>query len=386
MDYPVWLWRPDSGMTESLEWLTDIIESYDGAEQRIRVRQAPRQSFEVSSLLKDPIHASRVRVAIAAWQHKPCSWPCWQEEVRLSSLVSSGSSSINIDTTTGDWREGGKALVLESPSKYQIFDILSITETNLGFSAPFSSTYAAGSYVFPLRVARLSAQIGRQDYVGNELEYSMSVRVLDNAEIPSAPSAVQYLGYDVLSDRLLLDGSTVKREISRPFDVLDPGMGDWSVFARTAFPSISTEHRWNLKTPSQCWAFRKWLHRRAGALCPVWIPSHSNDLVLAETPNSSTTVLKVYDTNYRNAGLNNIGMSHIAVFFPSGAFVCRQITNAVAGAAGQENLTINSSLGASGAFRVSFLSLNRFMGDKISIKWEGVGQGVCSSSMVSVSV
>lgn len=384
MDYPVWLWRPNGDMTESLEWMTDIIEAHDGSEQRIQIRQEPRQSFKASVLVSDPIQQSRIRSLLASWQHKVWGWPCWHEATPLISVANSGAFSVQVNTENADWREGGFALVLESFSKYQVLEISEISEGQLSFSSALLSTYGAGSWAFPLRLARLASQIDRQDYVGNDLEYDISVSVLDNTEIASDPSVVQYLGHDVLTEQLLLSGTSTKRQITRPLKVLDPGMGSWSVFSKNDFSSMSTEHQWLLKTPELCWNFRKWLHRRAGALRPVWVPSHVEDLKLAVIPNGSTTTLQIYDANYRTLGLNKVGTTHIAVFSASGGFVCRQITNAVTGSAGQENLTINTNLGFSDAYKVSFLSLCRFIGDKLTLKWNRVGSAVCSSTMIGV--
>lgn len=386
LNYPIWIWRPDAEMTESLEWMTDIIEAYDGTEQRIQVRQIPRQSFDVTVLVRDPILRSRLRVLLASWQHRTWGWPCWHEEAPLTSSASLGASSVNVSTLTGDWRVGSHALIWDSPSKYQVMEISGITGTALSFTTTLTAAYSAASCVFPLRTALLSEQVKREDYVGNELEYSLSVSVLDGAILPSSPSAVQYLGYDVLTDPLILSGSTVSREISRPIEVLDPGMGTWDQMSRTAFPSIGTERRWPLKTAAQCWAFRSWLHRRAGALRPICVPSYTHDLALAVTPGASATTLYIHDVGYRTLGLNVVGMTHIAVFSASGSFVCRQITNAVVGSAGQENLTINTPLGFADAVRVSFLSLNRFSADKISLKWERVGAAMCNATMVSVAI
>lgn len=383
MDYPVWLWRPEADMVESLEWMTDIIEAHNGSEQRIQVRQEPRQSFAATVVLTDPIQMARVRSLLTSWHHKIWAWPCWHEAMPLSGALS-GALSVSVDTENADWRIGGFALVLESPNKYQVLEVSSVESGILSFTSPLSSTYGAGSWVLPVRMARLSSRIDRQDYVGNDLEYSVSVSILDNRELATEASPVQYLGYDVLTSSLLLSGTSTKRQIVRPLDTLDPGIGNWSVFSKNDFSSITTEHQWVLKTAAQCWGFRKWLHRRSGALRPIWVPSHVDDLKLAATPTGSATTLQIYDAQYRTLGLNKTGTTHIAVFSASGGFVCRQITGAAIGSAGRENITINTSLGFSDASKISFLSLCRFLGDRVSLKWNRAGAATCAASMVSV--
>jgi len=79
-------------------------------------------------------------------------------------------------------------------------------------------------------------------------------------------------------------------------------------------------------------------------------------------------------------------MTHIAAFSASGAFVCRKITNAVAGSAGRENLTINAALGFTPVSRISFLCLHRFAADRINLAWDRVGVADCRASMTGVAV
>lgn len=386
-DYLVWPWRPLVGMAESLEWLTDIIEAHDGTEQRIRVRQEPRQSFEASILLNDPLQLSKLRVAIAAWQHREWGWPCWHEAVKLASTLPAASSSISVDTTAADFREGGLAIVHTSPTAYEVVEVDAVGAGSLALAEPTTLDHPAGASVMPLRMARMSSQARRDDYPEKVLasRYSVTMQIVDNVELATEAASMQYLGYDVLSDPLLMPGETMPRQIARPMDVLDPGPGAWATFARTDYPLISTDHKWMLRTRAQAWAFRRWLHRRAGRLNPVWVPSRTHDLAVAVQPASSATTLQIKDVNYRNVGLNVPGMTHIAAFSASGAFVCRQITGATAGSAGRENLTINTALGFTNVARISFLCLHRMAADRVTLTWDRVGVATCRSSMAGVA-
>lgn len=387
MSYLVWPWRPLVGMTESLEWMTDIIEAHAGSEQRIRVRQEPRQSFEASILLNDPLQLSKLRVAIAAWQHREWGWPCWHEAVKLAATLPAASSSIPVDTTAADFRAGGLAIVHTSPTAYEVVEVDTVAADSLALAEPTTLEHPAGASVMPLRMARMASQARRDDHPEKvrASRYSVTMQVVDNIELTTEAAALQYLGYDVLSDPLLMPGETMPRQIDRALDVIDPGPGAWATFARTDYPGVTTDHKWMLRTPAQAWAFRRWLHRRAGRLNPVWIPSRTHDLVLAAQPTAVATTIQVKDVNYRNVGLNIPGMTHIAAFAANGSFVCRKITGAVAGSVGRENLTINAALGFTDVTRISFLCLHRFAADRISLTWDRVGVATCRASMTGVA-
>jgi hypothetical protein len=372
-------------MTESLEWLTDIIEAHDGTEQRIRVRQEPRQSFDASIMLDDHGELSKLRVAIAAWQHRLWGWPCWHEAVELGATLAPDSASIPVDTAAADFRAGGLAIVHTSPSLYEVAEVETVSAGSLSLATPTTMEHPAGASVMPLRMARMASKARRDDHATELSKYSVTMQVTDNTELTTEAAAMQYLGYDVLSDPLLMPGEAMPRQIDRPLDILDPGPGAWATFARTGYPGVTTEHKWRVKTRAQAWAFRRWLHRRAGRLNPVWIPSRTHDLALAVQPTPAATTLQIKDVNYRNVGLNVPGMTHIAAFSANGSFVCRQITAATAGSAGRENLTINAALGFTDVARISFLCLHRFAADRISMTWDRVGVATCRASMTGVA-
>ncbi|NLW82308.1 MAG: hypothetical protein GXY42_11645 [Desulfovibrionales bacterium] len=384
-DYLVWPWRPLRPITETLEWLTDIIEAHAGAEQRIRVRQEPRQSFEASTLLNDPAELAKLRVALSAWQHREWGWPCWHETLPLAATLPAASSTIYVDTTAADFRDGGLAIIYQGPSLYEVVEIDAVAADSVTLAGPTTMGHPAGASVMPLRMARMAAQARRDDHAVEASRYSVTMQITDNVELTTAAAAMQYLGYDVLSDPLLMPGETMPREIERPLDILDPGPGAWATFARTDYPLITTDHKWRVKTKAQAWAFRRWLHRRAGRLNPVWIPSRTHDLVLAVQPTSVATTLQINDVNYRNVGLNAPGMTHIAAFSASGAFVCRKITEATAGSAGRENLTINAALGFTDVSRLSFLCLHRLTADRVTMIWDRVGVATCTAPMTGVA-
>lgn len=384
MSYLVWPWLPLAGMTESLEWMTDIIEAHDGTEQRIRVRQEPRQSFDAVISLDSQVDLSRLRVGLSAWQHQEWGWPCWHESVPLAAELPPASASISIDTTTAEFRDGGLAIIYSGSADYEVVEVDNVADDELSLSEPTAVSHPAGAAVMPLRMARMSRQARRDDYAVEASRISVTMQITDNAELTTEASATQYLGYDVLSDPLLMPGETMPRQIERPIDVLDPGPGAWAQFARTGYPLISTGHRWQLKAREQAWAFRRWLHRRAGRLHPVWIPSRTHDLTLAARPTAVATTLQIRDVNYRNVGLSVPGMTHIAAFSANGAFVCRRIADAAAGSAGRENLTIDAALGFTDVARVSFLCLHRLAADRVTMTWDRVGVATCSASMTGV--
>jgi hypothetical protein len=68
-----WLADPDwsRGVTETLEWKTDVLQSPTGAEQRISRRLSPRRTFEFTAMLYD---TARQRFEHMLWQGCAGTW------------------------------------------------------------------------------------------------------------------------------------------------------------------------------------------------------------------------------------------------------------------------------------------------------------------------
>lgn len=381
----IWPWRPLVGMIEALEWKTDVLTANDGSEQRLGLRLAPRQSFEATILLSDPAQISLAQSLINYGQGLEWQWPCWHESMRLPSALPAGATSILIDTTTSDYRDDSQAVIWTSPISYEVVEISTVADTGLTLDYPTESAWGAGACVMPLRTAILSGSARRDDYPAGQMGWTVNVTVTDNVALATSASAVQYLAQDVLSDPWLYPGETVQRDLTRELETLDPGVGAWATYPRSAFPSQTVQQRWHLKNRAQSWAFRKWLHRRFGRLVPSWVPSWTMDLHLLTTPLSTATTLTVSDTQWRNYGMHNPAMQHVAFMMADGSMTLRQITGGASGGTGVEILTLNGTIGSGVINRVSFFSLNRLYADRVELQWSRVGAADVSASMVTVA-
>ena len=89
-------WLPDwhNSVNDSYEWVTDVLTSYDGSEQRRGVRKYPRRTIEFS-----PFAAADDRrnfeSTLFGWGSKTFAVPVWQDQRSLASSLSSGSTSIS---------------------------------------------------------------------------------------------------------------------------------------------------------------------------------------------------------------------------------------------------------------------------------------------------
>lgn len=381
----IWPWRPQAGLTEALEWKTDVLVANDGSEQRAGLRVAPRQSFEASILLSDSAQISLAQALINYGQGLEWKWPCWHEATRLPSALSAGAASILLDTTTSDYRDDSQAVIWASADSYEVVDISTVSDTGLTLAYPTESTWPAGTEIMPLRAAILSGSARRDDYPAGRMGWTVTMAVTDNIALSTSASVLQYLNQDVLDQPWLFPGETVQRDLSRELDTLDPETGAWATYQRGEYPAQAVQQKWYLKNRAQSWAFRTWLHRRFGRAVPCWVPSWTADLHLTSTPGVASTTIQTADTHWRDYGVTNPAMQHVAIMGNDGSITCRQITGGASGGTGVEVLTLNGAVGTSSIKRISFFGLHRLYADRVELDWQRVGVANVQASMITVA-
>lgn len=361
----------EAPMKEVLEWKTDVLESYSGKEQRVRVREIPRQTFTH----KIPSSTRTQRLFNAVYDGLASRWavPVWAE-AQMAGPLSAGSVSLPADTTQADFRAGGLALVWESPEKWQLVTVASQTATEIEPLLPVAQDYAR-AWVIPVRVCRLISRV-EKSFTGASSVMDIKFEVEDNTLL-TAPTPAQFLGSDIYYDEGLMFGDSLTDNLMKRMEVLDEDTG--VVAFRSPWPhSMTTRpHHVILENRAAAWGFRRWLHRRAGRLNAFWQPSFESDLVVQSSGTILSSLL-VRSDEYLTHGL---ARKHIAIQTSSGAWYPRTITEAFAGDGGNVELNLDSPLNipAESILRVSYLGLKRLDTDRVELSW--IGGGVCRTSV-----
>ena len=82
----------DTQITEKLSFQTDIIQSYSGKEQRIKVRQYPRKFYTYNYDAMDKFQAEWVRAILRIGQNEIYYIPMWQDVIHLTEDYYNGSA------------------------------------------------------------------------------------------------------------------------------------------------------------------------------------------------------------------------------------------------------------------------------------------------------
>lgn len=118
----------NSKITEKMSYLTDIITSYDGHEQRIKLRQYPRRYYSYDYSAMSKYEAQWLRAMLRIPQQETYYIPMWHNILYLSEKSYEGSSVLYIDT---DYMYN-----LKDCSVIEIFAHDDVPSTNANFYTP----------------------------------------------------------------------------------------------------------------------------------------------------------------------------------------------------------------------------------------------------------
>lgn len=162
-DLPVFSMLPNwaDGITERVQYLTDIPTSETGTEQRRSIRRHPRREFDVNFLRSGPNRAWLDAFLLGVGTRK--FWfPLWHEQFRPTNGVTGSTVAFPTDTLQyREFRVGDKVLLTAGdPNAFDVLTVQSLdydTDELTWVDAPLTS-WPVGSRIVPMRRARASDQ------------------------------------------------------------------------------------------------------------------------------------------------------------------------------------------------------------------------------------
>jgi hypothetical protein len=159
----VWTVSADGSeaVTETFGFLTDVMRSYGGFEQREQLREVALETFEFS-ILSVGREAQLADGLIYGYHADAMIVPLWQYGSPLTAAVAPGDHLLPIaDALSVPYRrsvdDGGYALVWHDAFAWELFEVSAAGAGGVTTVDAATAAWAAGfGYVFPARLARLT--------------------------------------------------------------------------------------------------------------------------------------------------------------------------------------------------------------------------------------
>jgi hypothetical protein len=369
-------WREP--VIESLEWLTDVLTSHSGKEQRIALRTNPRRAIKYLYTLDYQNKVSNFESYLWGWQHRVFAVPVWTDWIRPTTLIPTGAMTINVVTSLRDFANTRLAIIWRDFLNYEVVEIQSLTASTLVLAKATIYNWEITDRIIPVRLARLDKTISIDRPTSNIAEASVTftmepITATDTTRLGTSIWQ-QYQGLDVLNVPV---NSTekVSEEYTREMVVFDNKKGSWNTLTLSDGPTAVRPYSWLLKTRQEIMNFLAFLEVHKGKQVPFWMPTWSKDIELMQNISSSDTTILIKKINYTKMIDVHPNRRDLA-FYPTNSSlipIVKRITSCVEVTGGNELLTIDTSFGVAKLitdFRaISFLTLGRFDQDNFELTW-----------------
>ncbi len=354
---------------ERLEWLTDVMESHAGYEQRVRLRAHPRRSIEYRLLHGDDSMRATFEHDLISWQARAYAVPIWTDVAALTAAAIAGTTVVQVDTAGRDYAVGGLICLMRG-TDIEFGEIDAITATTVTVKLPLIKTWPAGSKVAPARMARMQRDMTL--IYPTDAYVVAAPRFVFEGEWAVTPAAETetYRGYPVLTQPPMWD-EDLDVVYARKTVELDYATGKRAVDDHSGVTTVIRPHRWLLRGKAEINAFRAWLAARAGRLNPFWLPSFQNDLRPTAPIVSGETAITVANCRYASGPGPVVGRRDIMIVTHTGARYYRRITAAAELSDAEEQIAIDDVLGVTlqpnEVRQIAFMRLVRLEADSIEL-------------------
>ena len=320
--------RPEEPFNEKWEWLTDILTKMDGSEQRISMRDIPRQSIRHNFLHDDVVTRAKLDGILATRIPNQLGLPIWRDFTTLTAPVTAGDTALTVGATTNKQFRNGTPVAIFDPAteQFEVVTIQSFTATTITLSAPLLGSWAAGLEVIPV-VFTYAQPYQQQQYRLDVDGFTVNFLVLDNEETPSTAGFPTYQGDVLYADDLTFLGNTVGRQFTHKPKVVDYDLGTRYESTTRRYPEVSgLAFVAYFDDRAQYVRIRDFLHSRRGKQKRFWMSTRRVDFEIGQDITSGSNAIDTTRTGYEQLHAQGV-RTHIEIEYLDGTLDRFEVTS-----------------------------------------------------------
>lgn len=367
-----WPWAPnwEESVQERLEWLTDMLPSQTGVEQRRAGRDLPRRHYEFSISAEGPDRAL-LDLAVFGWGARLWALPIWHD-VQWLPGVAAGSPEIVCDTRYRDFAEGGLVLLLgEQAVDYEVLQVLTLEADRIGLRNPVKRDWPHTVRLYPVRTARLTDQPALTRMTNRAVRGDVEFRLETPTSWPVSHVLPEYRGWPVLEIRPE-ESRDLSLSYERMLKVLDNGTAAPNVRDQAGISFPVQGHGWLLDGAEERADFRSLVYALRGRQGAIWLPTWMDDLDVVAPVATSTSFIDVAHIQYGRFAAGITGRRDIRVELNDGTVRYRRVLGSSELDAATERLNLGEpwdvEFEANQVRRVSWMTLMRLDSDTVELE------------------
>jgi hypothetical protein len=297
---------PDSTVEEQYNWLTNILTSFNGTEQRISIRGAPRRVINATFRLETDEQISRFQELIYKGNNTSIGVPMWQYASGLRNNVNIGTNIFDVDLAMADIRPGDSFLIvdLSDDLNFEVFTVSTVGLNTFTTLVTSGKNFKAGrAIIVPLMIGKIqdSSHIKIDTVWG---ETSLTVEDSNGHLLVTRPNTpgnlvTMFDGYPVL-DRVPLNTANEMSTINNA-ELIDYDVGITVKKINWSAPKLSISRQFvlqRLQTVNELDYWKEFMQAVNGSQKPFLMRTFGRDLEVDQTSSSLTNSIVVLGKFY----------------------------------------------------------------------------------------
>ena len=391
----IFQYRPQSPIKERLLFKTDVIRLFDGTEQRIKLREAPRQALDFNVRTDDDRTRDSINSVLFDWQARIFGVPIWFEAKPLLAPIAISDTLIVVDTADADYRVDSLVMVYDSNFVFEVLEIDSFTAGDITTKTPFTKAFDATlTEIMPVRTALTSPQLSNNRFAIGPSDFKVPFETLDNIDLADVGPFTTFQGTGqtvakpVLDDFNFMSGNTVSEGIRRKVVKLDTDVGPPVQFSPWLKGKPLFQFGFEAKDQATVYDWRRLMHFLAGNQLAFYIPTGRRDLKPRLDLGDGGAVLDIANIGFTDFIGSVTPRSDARVVRTDGTESLHTITGSTVIDADTERVTIapgvSPALPVSEVDRISILTLSRIIDDKVAFDHERPGTARISIQSIGI--
>lgn len=348
-------------------YLTEVIESWNGAEQRISLRDQPRLSATYQYGLTDSDqYLFGNLVGNFSGQYLVPIWPFQSE---LSQPVSRFDSKADV-ADLSSWVVPGCRVMLSDADTWEICLVESVAGGVVRFGALVKKNYRSGSRLIPVSQAWINEDVSSTAH-GMDVEVTQASFDFDEVEL-LRPAPVD--GFTIFNRKRVLDirpdrSKDCTIQYKRLRETLDPAIGRRYIYDRVQGAVKYLQFSWRFFDQLARKRFDDFAELERGAQGEFYVESPLVAMLLAKDIEAPTLEITVAQANYKNLLKSNTFAPAVALKLYNGTVLYRNVESVIQGQDNTEVVTLQEPVNNIRMEDVEYIAplfLGRFESDEFA--------------------
>lgn len=348
-------------------YLTEVIESWNGSEQRISLRDQPRLSATYQYGLADADqYLFSSLVGNFSGQYLVPIWPMQSE---LAEPVARFDSKALVSDLS-DWVVPGCRVMLSDGDTWEICLVASVAGLEVAFSDLVKKNYRSGARLVPVSQAWINDEVSSVAH-GIGVEVTGASFDFDEVELLRPEPADDFT---IFNDRRVLDirhdrSKDCTLQYKRLRETLDPSIGRRYIHDRVQGAIKYLQFSWRFFDQVSRKRFDDFAELERGAQGEFYLESPLVAMQLAKDIEASTLEITISQANYKNFLKSNTFAPAIALKLYNGTVLYRNVDSAIQGSGNTEVVTLQEPINNIRIEDVEYIAplfLGRFESDEFA--------------------